>query len=109
MALLQRAKDSGKCPPSLLTENRMTADDGFEAAVTKVLEINNNGKRASSFLDITSGLFYDCYRVVSNAFLSLLLFLQHDCLLLLRSITGLSLAEEGDVAESFQEVMKVSS
>ena len=40
MALLQRAKDSGKCPPSLLTESRMPADDGFEAAVTKVLDVN---------------------------------------------------------------------
>jgi hypothetical protein len=38
-ALQQRARDSGKCPPSLLTEDRLLDDGGvFEAAVLKVLD-----------------------------------------------------------------------
>jgi hypothetical protein len=37
-ALLQRARESGKCPPSLLTEDRVVDADGFEASVTRVLD-----------------------------------------------------------------------
>jgi hypothetical protein len=36
--LLQRARESGKCPPSLLTEDRVVDADGFEASVTRVLD-----------------------------------------------------------------------
>jgi hypothetical protein len=38
MSVLQRARDSGKCPPSLLTEDRVEDADGFDAAVMKVLD-----------------------------------------------------------------------
>jgi hypothetical protein len=38
MSLHQRARDSGKCPPSLLSEERLLDDDGFEAAVLKVID-----------------------------------------------------------------------
>jgi hypothetical protein len=36
--LHQRARDSGKCPPSLLSEERVVDEDGFDAAVLKVLD-----------------------------------------------------------------------
>ncbi|CAB9497370.1 expressed unknown protein [Seminavis robusta] len=55
MALLQRARASGRCPPSLLAENRMPPGDGFEAAVTKVLDVQGglslttHGQVASDF------------------------------------------------------------
>ena len=37
MSLHQRARDSGICPPSLLSEERLLDEDGFEAAVLKVI------------------------------------------------------------------------
>jgi hypothetical protein len=43
-ALQQRARDSGKCPPSLLTEDRLLDEGGlFEAAVLKVLDPTGTG------------------------------------------------------------------
>jgi len=39
MALLQRAKESGICPPSLITEDKVANGDGFEETVLRVLEI----------------------------------------------------------------------
>jgi hypothetical protein len=38
MSVLQRARDSGKCPPSLLSEERVVDEDGFDEAVLKVLD-----------------------------------------------------------------------
>jgi hypothetical protein len=38
MSVLQRARDSGKCPPSLLSEDRVVDEDGFDEAVLKVLD-----------------------------------------------------------------------
>jgi hypothetical protein len=38
MSVLQRARDSGKCPPSLLSEDRVADEDGFDDAVLKVLD-----------------------------------------------------------------------
>jgi hypothetical protein len=38
MSVLQRARDSGKCPPSLLSEERVVDEDGFDDAVLKVLD-----------------------------------------------------------------------
>lgn len=40
MTLLQRARESGTCPPSLLTESSLTSEDGFEEAVSKILDPN---------------------------------------------------------------------
>jgi len=55
MALLQRARDSGICPPSLITENRVETADGFEAAVTKIMNVN--GMLAEkSWLLVAAGL-----------------------------------------------------
>jgi hypothetical protein len=38
MSVLQRARDSGNCPPSLLSEERVVDEDGFDEAVLKVLD-----------------------------------------------------------------------
>lgn len=38
MNLIQRARDTGKCPPSLLSTERVVNDDGFETAVMDLLE-----------------------------------------------------------------------
>ena len=38
MNLIQRARDTGTCPPSLLTEERVVNDDGFETAVFELME-----------------------------------------------------------------------
>lgn len=38
MSVLQRARNSGKCPPSLLSEERVVDEDGFDEAVLKVLD-----------------------------------------------------------------------
>jgi hypothetical protein len=40
MTLLQRARESGACPPSLLSESALTSEDGFEEAVLKILDPN---------------------------------------------------------------------
>jgi hypothetical protein len=45
MSVLQRARDSGKCPPSLLSEERVIDEDGFDDAVLKVLDAT--GKKDS--------------------------------------------------------------
>eukprot|EP00523_Entomoneis_sp_CCMP467_P010057 CAMPEP_0168726750 /NCGR_PEP_ID=MMETSP0724-20121128/4827_1 /TAXON_ID=265536 /ORGANISM="Amphiprora sp., Strain CCMP467" /LENGTH=61 /DNA_ID=CAMNT_0008773569 /DNA_START=65 /DNA_END=250 /DNA_ORIENTATION=- len=37
VSVIQRAKDSGRCPPSLLTEGAMDPD-GFEVGVAKLLD-----------------------------------------------------------------------
>ena len=38
MSLLQRVRESGKCPPSLLSEDRVVTEDGFEDAAMQVLD-----------------------------------------------------------------------
>lgn len=38
MSLHQRARDSGTCPPSLLSEEGLSGGDSFEAAVLKVID-----------------------------------------------------------------------
>jgi hypothetical protein len=45
MSVLQQARDSGKCPPSLLSEDRVVEGDDFDSAVLKVLDVN--GKMAA--------------------------------------------------------------
>lgn len=38
MTLVQRARDTGKCPPSLLSDDRIVNDDGFPEKVLNLLE-----------------------------------------------------------------------
>ena len=45
--LLQRARESGKCPPSLISETAVQGD-GLEEAMQKVLDVN--GKKQTIFL-----------------------------------------------------------
>jgi hypothetical protein len=43
ISLIQRAKDTGMCPPSLLNDERVVNDDGFETAVLNLLEPGMQG------------------------------------------------------------------
>ena len=59
MNLLQRARDSGNCPPSLLSEDRIVNDDGFETKVLNLLDPTVSG----------TSLFRVCFYVcLSHAF-----------------------------------------
>lgn len=70
MSLLQRARDSGKCPPSLLAEERVAAEDGFDEAVLKVLD--DSGKKICGLrVFLSSGFVYRAS--LANTFLFLLL------------------------------------
>lgn len=60
MALIQRAKDTGKCPPSLLSDDRVVNDDGFETEVLNLLEPAMPGAWY---------LFYVCFYVAWIAFM----------------------------------------
>jgi hypothetical protein len=40
MSLIERARASGRCPPSLLQEETSDGANGFEAAVTQILDAN---------------------------------------------------------------------
>jgi hypothetical protein len=40
MSLIERARASGRCPPSLLQEESSDGANGFEAAVTQILDAN---------------------------------------------------------------------
>ena len=37
-SLLERARISGMCPPSLLSEDRVIKQDGFDEAVLKMMD-----------------------------------------------------------------------
>jgi hypothetical protein len=63
-ALLQRARESGKCPPSLLTEDRVVNADGFEASVTRVLDAGGKYDRMSPFAP------RDLYRLIFVSYAS---------------------------------------
>jgi len=39
MSLLQRVRDSGMCPPTLLGEERNVGDVGFDATISRVLDL----------------------------------------------------------------------
>ena len=47
MSLHQRARDSGMCPPSLLSEERLLDEDGFEGAIVKVIDATGQCARCS--------------------------------------------------------------
>jgi len=117
MALLQRARDSGICPPSLITENRVETADGFEAAVTKIMNVNGMLAEKSwllvaAGLDLflrtflrRSGTGRFCLLVGSKKFVGLQL--ADFCLSSFCFLAGLALSD-GEVVEDFQKVMQVS-
>lgn len=45
MSIIERVRASGKCPPSLLSSND-SAEDGFETAVSKVVDATGTAKVA---------------------------------------------------------------
>lgn len=47
MSVLERVRATGKYPPSLLQDGSVTGDDGFEAAVMKVLDANGTSVRCA--------------------------------------------------------------
>jgi hypothetical protein len=43
--ILQRARESGKCPPSLLSDEYVQNDDGFDDVFLKMLDDNGTPRR----------------------------------------------------------------
>ena len=71
MNILERAKSSGKCPPSLFAEG--SADAAFEAAIAKVLDPNGEMRYpfARNFCGCTeSHVFSTLLRCISEWVLS---------------------------------------
>ena len=71
--LLQRARDSGKCPPSLLSEDGVVADDSFDKDVLQVLDDGKNKLLRSLLLLLLK------FRVLFAHFLSVCLSLVSSC------------------------------
>lgn len=92
MSLHQRSRDSGICPPSLLTEERLLDEDGFEASMLTVVD-------AKGRIHVLFVSGWSCFRV-SRYVLSLFnpLF-----------FSGFFLQPEAEIAGDFRSVMKVSS
>jgi hypothetical protein len=65
-ALQQRARDSGKCPPSLLTEDRLLDEGGvFEAAVLKILDPTGTGVLCGMFPSFSLNLVsHVCIQII---------------------------------------------
>jgi hypothetical protein len=73
MSVLQRARDSGKCPPSLLSEERVVDEDGFDEAVLKVLDASGKKDSNVSGLRVFSG-FAPTNSFCSSPFFAMLSF-----------------------------------
>jgi hypothetical protein len=56
--ILQRARESGKCPPSLLSEEYVQNDDGFDDAFLKMLDDNGTTR---GLLQLFSGFPFSVY------------------------------------------------
>jgi hypothetical protein len=91
--ILQRARESGRCPPSLLTEDRIFNNDGFDAAVEKVLDVSG------TWLSVHVPRHAE-FQVFSDAGAFLFVVLATDD-------TGLALASDPSVAESFKSLLQV--
>ena len=100
MNLIQRARDTGRCPPSLLSAERVVNDDGFETAVLELMEPAMPGTHFSvGFLRAALDARLEC---ASRASILTML-----CLPLMLVI-GMSLGTDEKTAAKYEEVLKVS-
>jgi hypothetical protein len=91
MSVLQRARDSGKCPPSLLSEERVVDEDGFDEAVLKVLDASGKKDFQRSGLRVVSGFSR------TNSF----------CLTFLFAMLAFVLAPDLQTADDFATLLQV--
>lgn len=97
MSLVQRARDTGMCPPSLLSDERVVNDDGFETAVLNLLEPGMTG----------ASIFYVQF-YVDDSFDYSCLTIGVCCPLFLFFATGMILGTDDSVASDYKEALKVS-
>jgi hypothetical protein len=90
MNVIQRARESGRCPPSLLRDE--PKEDGFEAAVAKVLDASGTSVARKTVLFV-------CFHYV--------LYLTMENYILLLSIKDLSLTSGPQFLEDFKFLLKV--
>jgi hypothetical protein len=94
MKILERARASGKYPPSLLRDID-NGDDGFEAAILKT--IDGNGTSVLRALDICGALWLTAFRS----------FLLCPVLFLLVATPDLCLSTGPTVADNFKKLLQV--
>lgn len=104
MSLLQRVRDNGSCPPSLLGDERNVGDVAFDALISRILDPAVPNSKC------VCGILTSCSRL-ENIFCvgcATSVCSHPGPIVVVGCPTGISLASDSDVVSDFQQLLEVS-